>query len=71
MASQRWAVAGMTSLALLLLGVGAGVPALAGTAKPAGPAAPHRVLRGRAHAGAARLAPVPGHRERRVHQPAH
>jgi Peptidase family M1 domain len=58
MASQRWAVAGMTSLALLLLGVGAGVPALAGTAKPAGPAAGHRTG---CSAGAHTLAPHGSH----------
>ena len=58
MASQRWAVAGMTSLALLLLGVGAGVPALAGTAQPAGPAAGHRTG---CFAGARTLAPHGSH----------
>ena len=42
MASQRWAVAGTMSFALLLLSVGAGAPALAGTGKPELPAAGHR-----------------------------
>jgi hypothetical protein len=58
MASQRWAVAGTMSFALLLLSVGAGAPALAGTAKPALPAAGHRAG---CSAGAHTLAPPGSH----------
>ena len=58
MASQRWAVAGMTGSALLLLSVGTGGPALAGTARPAVPAAAHRAG---CSAGAHTLAPHGSH----------
>jgi Peptidase family M1 domain len=58
MASQRWAVAGTMSFALLLLSVGAGAPALAGTGKPELPAAGHRAG---CSAGAHTLAPPGSH----------
>jgi hypothetical protein len=54
MASQRWAVAGTMTVALLLLSAGAGAPAVAGTGKPALPGAAHRAG---CSAGAHTLAP--------------